>query len=122
MEIDWNKLLANERNALVAEAVMGKKIYTDQFFRGGTTKETVRHLGIEGDTMRHIQPYSWDISSAWQVIEKMRENGWEVDIDSRANKRWFCRFMSDGPDRDATADAAPEAICLAALRALGVNI
>lgn len=73
-----------------------------------------------------VAPYSTDISAAWQVVERMRERGWAVGVQQKhasewqasfvipkAGKRW-CAFAEDA--------AAARAICLAALRALGVEV
>ena len=72
-------------------------------------------------------PYAEDISSAWLVVEKLRErysnvvlhgaNGWGVSLGNitgtNGSETWI------GPFNAATA---PEAICRAGLRAVGVEV
>lgn len=71
--------------------------------------------------------YSRDISAAWQVVEKMRET-WNFKLSalpSRAKRgAWTCSFLRPGdyPKTNASANTAPLAICIAALRATGVWI
>ena len=69
------------------------------------------------------------MSSAWQVVEKMREQGWWPDIDYRP-AGWFCTLYPPNERGLAAqidgmiveyADTAPEAICLAALAAVGAE-
>jgi hypothetical protein len=64
--------------------------------------------------------YSTDIAAAWLVVEKLR-GAW--DISSGATS-WVAHLsVSEGPWSDrhaaAEAEAAPHAICLAALKAIG---
>lgn len=71
--------------------------------------------------------YSTDIAAAWQVVEKMRTDGWRFDLyDSFAG--WRATFgRPGGIDRGENMwvlrasdrhETAPEAICRAALAAL----
>lgn len=69
--------------------------------------------------------YSTDIASAWQVVEKMREKGYEVCI-GLVTDGVFCR-MDDEPGEcagrasvDWRDGSTPLAICLAALRTVDV--
>ena len=86
-------------------------------------------------------PYSTDISAAWEVVEKMREMGWEIGMVSSTEDgdgdifpdetQWMvnahnpdrvrrcgdCGRSTDGSVY-AGASTAPEAICIAALAAL----
>lgn len=86
----------------------------------------------------NIQPtflpaHSTSISAAWEVVEKLRALGWFVHIDNvgfnnedEGQWRVFVQWFSDDDDnpRDgeshvSDADTAPEAICKAALLAVG---
>lgn len=83
-------------------------------------------------------PYSTDIAAAWQVVEKMREIACQVDVTSHGehevvlahgvvcyihgfNEDFWREGMLDA-DYSAVADTAPMAICLAALRAINVEV
>jgi len=74
--------------------------------------------------------YSHDIESAWAVVKEMRLRGWDYEIGSDTGAAHMCDFTSPdyvGGDPApmlrgfATDDILPRAICLAALRALGVT-
>jgi hypothetical protein len=71
------------------------------------------------------QDYSGNISAAWQVVEKMREKGWFVEIGFSPLSGWYCEITDYGPSGDrtlhaivASEDTAPTVICLAALKAV----
>ena len=68
-------------------------------------------------------PYSSDISAAFQVVERMRELGWEYCSQYGAwtdsKWRWYAAFKSDGEERGAEDELLPLAICRAALQAVG---
>lgn len=63
------------------------------------------------------------IESAWRVVEKMREDGYAFSVGARpdafeaelCDEGGMCWTVDD-------ADTAPHAICLAALRAKGVDL
>lgn len=98
-----------ELDALVAEKVIGRT------FPSGT---------IVGDPVAKCVPhYSTDISAAWQVVEEMRDNGWNfvIGVFEKGAAALFCRGAA--AMADATyVDIASRAICLAALEALSVGI
>lgn len=70
--------------------------------------------------------YSTDISAAWEVIEKVqaRALGWTLVCPT--NYRWVAYQRTGCADPDfgdwwEFGDTAPHAICLAALKALGIE-
>ena len=68
--------------------------------------------------------YSEDISAAFLVVEKMRERGFQFELIRFCDDQWRARFCDrtyviDGVA--ASVDSAPEAICRAALAALGAG-
>lgn len=71
--------------------------------------------------------FSTDISAAWQVVEKMREGLRDFHMESydceKKGKGYFVAFWGNFDDWFDAPDASPaRAICLAALRAVGVEI
>lgn len=105
----WDQMTTQERDALVAEKVM-----------------RLRH--------RHMADTEWlwlservfygsttDIARAWEVVEKLGEQ-FAVTIESDGAGRWDAAFWAGDEDYNAWSSSAPEAICLAALRAVGVEI
>ena len=73
------------------------------------------------------KPFSTDISAAWEVWEKLIEDGWYPDLittysHATQGQRYTCQMhhadIQDAPHH-AVADTAPHAICLAALKAVG---
>lgn len=121
----------SELDALVAEKVMGWK----PNYPGGwphppkDVPNRKRFLNKDGETV--IPNYSTDIAAVWEVVNKMRENGFEsyliggpsAEVKSGRMPSFGCRFF-DGNQKMAfvrsEADSAPHAICLAALKVVGV--
>ena len=86
--------------------------------------------GVTIDTNWPLSPYTTDIAAAWQVVEKMRRDGWRVTIHSlkfpaRETELWEVwlheelKFAARGAAR---GQSVAEAICLAALKAVGVEV
>ena len=80
-------------------------------------------------------PYSSDISAAFQVVERMRELGWEVEVDSHSepSSTWRVRFEPRKHETTSLANrvwaatiewdaSLPLAICKAALDALSNSL
>ena len=76
--------------------------------------------------------WSGDIAAAWEVVEKMRENGWHTRIDVLLEGRYMAEiYCNYGPCEkhgngtrswhggEAEANSTPLAICRASLKALG---
>lgn len=122
-----------ELDALIADRVMGLKrtvrikgttntttIYSDNpYFDGGVS---------EDDMMKHYclpLHYSTSIEAAWQVVEELVKRGKVFIVKGDGlrtgdhNPRWT--VLCDNQPR-VDADTAPLAICLAALKASGVEV
>jgi len=122
-----------ELDALVAEKVMGWKwLERDEF-------NEYRHLTPNGQKIQVAVPrYSTDIAAAWQIVEKIKfmQPGWEIyglkpdhlqkftiEYNGFGWRAGWAPVKLDGNMTiEAEAEAAPHAICLAALRAVGVEV
>ena len=131
------KLALREIDAMVAEKVMGWKYVMD--VTGFMVWDT-------GDLKRYTAAFTptESIHNAWEVIEKLyetwEEHNWEVPDDNPyligiwkcrrdTKNQWVMRFrpgMSEDfgyPTReDPMTYSAPLAICLAALKARGIEV
>lgn len=114
-----------EIDALVAEKVMGWSRYHDGAWL--TAEELPDHGGFR------IISGSWspstDIAAAWQVVERMRFLGWRMCSYVNPDETAAIRYCVDYhlPYRPTAGychnnESMPAAICLAALRALGIPI
>jgi hypothetical protein len=78
--------------------------------------------GVE--TIDYPRPYSTDIWSAWQVVEKMIGNDWDFYMENASNNRtnpdlfWVMFDKNAEGDNCAECESAPLAICRAALLAV----
>lgn len=99
-------------DALVAEKVMGWK---DCEGGRGSAPEGGRFL---------VPHYSDGMGPAWEVVEKLRSDSnnhmieifWDCDT-------WFCVIQSHNKELvKEWCETAPHAICLAALKAVGVEV
>jgi hypothetical protein len=107
-----------ELNKLIAEFVFGMKLEKNHGFAGGYY--WVGNGVLFGDVPAHGMPdYSTDISSAWEVVDKLVR--FSITIESFP-KGVLCRFFGAGQttagDAVGWADTAPLAICRAALLAV----
>lgn len=59
------------------------------------------------------------IADAWEVVEKMRAGGWHAHIEGNSDN-WRALFDDGHFEKWSDADAAPLAICRAALKAVGL--
>lgn len=125
-------------DALIAEKVMDEPEYWSVHFSGShygdfktrAEAETCAKQ-IQGDYKAHVQTffdcprYSTSIAAAWQVVEKLGNwHGFDfcLWLKSDANGQWHAGWFENGYDGlksrcSAMAEAAPLAICLAALKA-----
>lgn len=122
----------NHRDALVAHHVMEFKV-TNVSNNGlwvtihnlrqveGSSCKYLDGLPVRYGYMESIPDYTTDISAAWEVVEKMQEHSvyvTDVAYFPADKKQWTFQF---GINR-AYASTMPEAICKAALKAVGVDI
>jgi hypothetical protein len=108
-------------DALVAEHVMGWKksnhlgsvIYEGKVWAYDMSPDDASESYVNEE---HLPRFSTSIADAWLVVEKMaeRSSDWSVCEGITA------AFLTD-EWHDVTADTAPEAICLAALKAVGYD-
>ncbi len=113
-------------DALVAEKVMGWKRIPIDPSRYGIDWMWDKKEGCLLIDSQECPKYSTDISAAWQVVEKMFQDAWSIQIegseliDSRLGHggfdvRFNCKCGARGRF-DAEGDTLPVAVCLAALK------
>jgi len=120
MEEALEKLNLREIDALVAEHVLEIPV-EDHGFSRFTVKV--------GSSKLAVPPYSTDIAAAWDVVEKLQESGFCFFIETRG-KLSQCSvevFLTGKPSAvfdtgEVFADTVPMAICLAALKAKGIEV
>lgn len=120
-----------ELDALVAEKVMGCKVLWQKATVSGPYCGCNCADGFEegphSDPNRmdaNLKSYSTDIAAAWEVVEKLAENGKLLELYAGGGPKgasWTATFF-DGSSGNEYADTAPHAICLAALKAVGVDL
>lgn len=108
-------------DALVAEKVMGTDV--GDIFYDATHQEI----------MPSVPSYSTDMAAAWQVVEHLLAKGrplalqapgsYDMNEEYHQFTRWMAGFSGGvGFTEEVEADTAPLAICLAALKAVGVKL
>lgn len=126
--VKWGALSARERDALVAERVMGWPVigddepYRHHVHKGGV----VTARGPQAFRGRAI-PDRWfpstDIAAAWDVVDKLLETGrWATIEVERLGTSVYLSGNKAADDVEAVRLPAPEAICIAALRSVGVDV
>lgn len=134
-----------ELDALVAEKVMGVEVargvqcsYECGFKNDDMGIAASRLEALGWVTHYPIPYYSTDIAAAWEVVEHIGV-GWSLTLAryssiSSAGHGWLACFAKSIHPADSTksyypdvvahglADTAPHALCLAALRVVGVEV
>lgn len=100
-----------ELDALVAEQVMGMVLPDTLWLRPS-------EISTEEAALIILPAYSTSIAAAWPILEKA--DWWRL-CGSLADGPFFCTIALGHKEGEENADTAPLAICLAALRAVGVQ-
>lgn len=104
-------------DALVAEMALGCRgvVRLPEFYSCSCPSRGHNNIGEWGSA---VKDYSTDIAAAWAVVEKMPL---EMSLERWPEFRntWRCSF--ERMKEWVRADTAPLAICLAALRACGIE-
>jgi hypothetical protein len=135
----YDALSPREKDALVAEHVMGWRVRKSKYGHWVVSvpgEDSSREDGygldqFDGMTGRNIERQWWDeiddvpaytsdISAAWKVVDKMLIAGADARMMSMLDGGWRTAFMTTQELHEAAADSAPESICAAALIARGV--
>jgi hypothetical protein len=115
-----------ELDALIAEKVMGLKLYRHEYYGlSGKLEPDGPFLNPQGleSVNREIPNYSKDIAAAWEVVKKIVHpevvSSFVFDLRVENWPRKFkAKFSNGGGAYSAIEDSAPLAICLAALKAV----
>jgi hypothetical protein len=111
--IRWKELSARERDALVAIHVGGR----DDVSLEGNGQISVKGMAAFPGN------YNTDIAAAFSVVGKMREKGYGVQIVStKLGPTGYRVKFGFNAGLYGEAETLPEAICLAALTAIGLTI
>jgi hypothetical protein len=121
--INWHKLTPFQRNALIAEKVMGRRIIKDEWVYWLVER-------ADGTGTEEIPRYSQSMDDAWLLWPKL------TDYD--VQRKFLCAWIEDDdPERydwksynpylnfldvESMQHIAPERIGIAALRALGYEV
>ena len=117
-----------EIDALVAEKVMGwSQVYINDYPIANAPEYLYPPSDFAPEEPEIVPHYSIDISAAWQVVEKMIDNESLDFPDFKLENYGFWRalFFDAVQNREHGMDeamTAPMAICLAALKAKGIEI
>jgi hypothetical protein len=122
-----------ELDALVAENVMEfQRVWLPPDQEGEGAGEILIPPGVQLKELESVLPkkggmhaagfapaYSTRLEDAWKVVERMRSKKWDLTLNGLM-AGWEAEFgFSD--ERGVFSDKASHAICLAALKALGVS-
>lgn len=130
-----------ELDILVAEKVMGwKRVNYEQLFPSQAGRKELsmywydsndKETRLAEDSDDYYQPEeAWspsiDISAAWEVVKKMQEDGFDLDLHYKPEYTIVCfEKIVDGltvaESGEVWSNTPLHAICLAALKAVGVE-
>lgn len=129
-ESEFLSLSPRERDALVAENVMGF-LRKKELIKSLNGEEFLADVWIDDDNESWLKPdpYTTHILFAWEVVEKMKElpgRYYKIDyiqIDwCPKDEKWMVSWVDNHESTrgDSCANTAPLAISIAALKAKGV--
>lgn len=107
-----------EIDTLIAEKVMGWKLNYE--FADSMGVPVVPHLRDQYDEWGLLPEFSTDISAAWQVVEKINS----IKMDTEEGYQIRAKFILSQDVKHFLTFSAQQAaltICLAALKAVGVD-
>lgn len=106
-----------ELDALIAEHVMGAKEVLAK-------PEGATYLFRKGDYLYEDPPsYSTEIAQAWEVLAVLAEKGWDYSVFNTEFEGIYCQFYTrERGYIESSAETAPLAICLAALKVVGIKL
>ena len=127
----WSLMVAGrELDALVAEKVMGMELLPLKEAPCPYCGDEMRFCGERSrcttcGEWRYspAKEYSTDIAAAWEVVEKLKAGGFSLIAEWDAHdEMWYVVFSNVSSYKAGEADAAPHAICLVALAAVGAPV
>lgn len=103
--IHWTELTPAQQNRLIVEKVLGFAV-----------SEVLERFDL--------LPYSQSMNAAWSLVDYFRMKGFDTHIASSPllYTVLIIERRAGGQNFAASAESAPEAICIAALRARGVEV
>lgn len=115
-----------ELDALVVEKVFGCDVRTSGEVSFCGCAGSPHGKPVVYGALAPLRCYSTDIAAAWEVVERFRDVGISVMQPGerpRGNpdRKWVIYIGYDDEQVEETADTAPHAICLAALKAVGAS-
>jgi hypothetical protein len=125
--------IGRELDALVAEKILGCKVGRHARLRTDAGEpdyicecDGYPHQHPWIDDTRYLPDYSSDMSAAWEIIEKLKERFDGQFSFSGGEWTFLLGTLDAGGDLQngavyASSASAPHAICLAALKALGID-
>ena len=80
----------------------------------------MKRFGCPHHLLYAVNWYSTDIAAAWEVVEKLKADGFSLMAEwDDHDGMWYFGFSNASSYKAGEADTAPHAICLAALKAVG---
>lgn len=131
---DLQRNAGRELDALILKHVFRASVEWGESGRNGNTTWNAGFYGTWVDDKYRCYDegnYSTNIAKAWQIVEKFRHGDdrfvaacMELHLsDACEEKDWYCTFYApDLAKHEVWAETAPLAICLAALKAVGIDI
>lgn len=104
-----------EIDLLVAEKVMG-------WIPQREMQGKILYVLQDGTQIAFDWKPTTNIADAWQVVEKLRKDSYGFEIEDGFDKKYQCCFYGSARSYTCEAETATLAICLSALKSMGVDI
>jgi len=121
------KYTLDELNVLIAEKILGHIVSRNK--RGGWSLGEPEYHDEYGamELQNPLPNYLYDIQAAWSVAERLASKGAAVRVSNKSqmNDYWWCYieiYKDDQPISISQGNTISEAICLAAIQTVGVEV
>lgn len=133
-KVYWIDMDTRERNTLVAKEVMGYTISRFKFEHDGVVEDCVVWVDPNG-YVHNPKPYSTNIKFAWELVDELWKYDLRICLDedldhvdyskgikSKVSYAKYWGGQHIGHVGNSCARTVSEAICLASLRAMGLDV
>lgn len=121
----WRDMTDRERDALIAEKVIGAEREEVNYTIGHSSYTSVFwHIGGWRFDEASLPHYSTEIGAAWRVVERLHAQRVRVAVIAYLDGNYRCELRGQGTEFLLAMEGptAPAAICLAALKVVGTEV
>lgn len=111
--VKWSVLNSNQRDALIAQYVFKRTILDWR-----EDRDLLMEKEDQARCYESIPPYTTNLDAAWKIVECFDE----IIISKHIPNKYHCELWKSTTRHTAVAKTPQDAICIAALEAIGIEV